>query len=318
MNRLMLLFSRLYALITFIIELFTINLINCYHENFLPNSNFSIRGNMIVSAEFAVNTMNIYIVSIIDSTSILSCLLKLHSIILSCSRPKQLVFKFLIIDNDSHNLSQLIWNTEVESCFGNSIKSFETKLWSKYSGNYEVFKLNTLRNSFFDKDVIFARFFLTDIFSDIDDRLIYLDNDIFVTADIYDLYTNPMYVTNVIEPVTVIKSLIAHTKDLSNINHHNLVQPVSMQNYLRHNKHPKQSNIDKNIGRKLLNIQQKRKKTAPIAFVFESHPYYASYINAHFNLSNQLVLKTTTALTKKAFLNGGVFLLDCKSWSELL
>jgi len=125
--------------------------------------------------------VSIPVVSIIDSTSTLSCLLKIYSIINSASNPSILIFKFLIVENADQKLQISSWNCAISIIFPTLV--YETKEWNMSQNTLQ----NHLRGDHFEKDVIFARFYLPDIFSDVK-KFIYLDNDIIVTMDIVDLF----------------------------------------------------------------------------------------------------------------------------------
>lgn len=121
------------------------------------------------------------IVSILDSTSTLSCLLKIYSIIQSSRKSSLLKFKFLIVETGNGKLSASSWNNAMSIIF--PTLNYETKDWNVTSNNIEDY----LRGDHFEKAVVFARFYLPDIFSDVE-KFIYLDNDIIVTMDIAEIY----------------------------------------------------------------------------------------------------------------------------------
>lgn len=132
------------------------------------------------------NKINPVIVSVLDSSSAQSCILKMHSIIKAAHYPKNLVFKFVIIDDSKANgLSISTWNNMVAVLFPGI--EIETKMWNSSSLPIS----GALRGDHFEKDVIFVRFYLAEIFSDVQ-KFIYLDNDIIVTMDIRDMYMYSM------------------------------------------------------------------------------------------------------------------------------
>ena len=59
-----------------------------------------------------------------------------------------------------------------------------------------------------------------------------------------------------------------------------------------------------------------RGPSASVAFVYETHPVYRDYINAHFNLSNPFVRSIVEMRGRDAFLNGGVFVVDAVRWRQ--
>ena len=130
--------------------------------------------------------INPVIVSVLDSSSAQSCILKLHSILKSAHYPKNLLFKFVIIDDSKANgLSITTWNNMVAFLFPGI--DLETKMWNSSSLPIS----GALRGDHFEKDVIFVRFYLAEIFPDLQ-KFVYLDNDIIVTMDISDMYMHLM------------------------------------------------------------------------------------------------------------------------------
>jgi lipopolysaccharide biosynthesis glycosyltransferase len=141
-------------------------------------------------------------VSIIDTGSALACMLKLHSIIEASSSRSFLSFKFLVIDNGDYSNNRSLdynhthvanWNRVISRAFPD-VQHYETKLWSRPP------TLAPLTGNFFEKDVIYARFYLPDIFPECN-RLFYLDNDIIVTDDLYNMANIPLINTGVVEHI---------------------------------------------------------------------------------------------------------------------
>ena len=130
--------------------------------------------------------INPVIISVLDSSSAQSCILKVHSILKTAHYPKNLIFKFVIIDDSQvDGLSISTWNNMFVFLFPGI--EIETKMWNSSSLPIS----GALRGDHFEKDVIFVRFYLTEIFPDVQ-KFIYLDNDIIVTMDIRDIYTYSM------------------------------------------------------------------------------------------------------------------------------
>ena len=123
------------------------------------------------------------IASIIDQTSWQKSLVKLHSIIESTNYLSRLKFKFLLF-----NINISAWESKLTSCFGKNL-NFESKMWTS-----SLFLQNTLLNDHkFSSQVVFARFYLPQIFVDTDTRrMLYLDNDIIVTTDVIDFLSTKM------------------------------------------------------------------------------------------------------------------------------
>ena len=117
----------------------------------------------------------IEIVSIIDRNSTLQAFTKIHSIIESTAVPDLLHFRVLSMTTAIHfEISALF-----AKCF--STVSFESKVWQRPK------TLPKLSGKRFEKEHIFARFYLPEIFPDVM-RFLYLDNDIIVTMDIQEVF----------------------------------------------------------------------------------------------------------------------------------
>jgi lipopolysaccharide biosynthesis glycosyltransferase len=125
-----------------------------------------------------VASQKIEIVSIVDKSSILACLIKLYSITKSANDQSKLSFRILIMDDlDINNVTQSF------GCFP-KVRT-DIKYWSKPPS------LSFIYNIGFDTEVIYARLFLPHIFNI--DKYIYLDNDIIVNADLTSLYMTPLW-----------------------------------------------------------------------------------------------------------------------------
>lgn len=237
---------------------------------------------LLVAFFFAIRSgagvSQIEIVSIIDHFSVPACLLKIHSIIESAEDKLSLSFKFLLMP--SQNLPLQNWTTSFSACFPNV--KFESQVWVRPP------RLLNLSGNNFEKDVIFARFYLVDIFPTLD-KFIYLDNDVVVTADLYHLFAQKLIRTDTI-PGTVDEKPNA--------------TPVENPRHIgRHYQHPPK--VPKVIG-----------PPATVGFVYETHPGYKDYLNAHFNLSHPFVRKAVERGGPDAFLNGGVFVVDAVRWRQ--
>lgn len=219
------------------------------------------------------------IVNIVDDSSKLSCLTKIHSIIESCRRPVELRFKFLLMRETNTTLEA--WNDAFRLCFPGI--SFESKVWKMPD-----LLSTSLTQRNFDTDVIFARFYLPHIFQDID-RFIYLDNDIVVSVDLADLFQVAM-----------------------------LMQGEKSQFLSKSHKNSNHEIFDRNsrTARKRVDAvtSQLHDKAAPVAFVFEKHPSYKAYISDHLNTSHVLVQRAMRVHGDDVFLNAGVALFDAKKW----
>lgn len=220
----------------------------------------------------------IHIVSILDESSRLSALIKTHSIIKSAFHVKQLVFHFLVFS--SENFTVDTWKSDFQKCYGDI--QLNVAEWKRPP------LLNLLKRDKFEIDIIFARFYLPQLFPDAP-RFIYLDNDIVVNCDLNELMFNPLMVKEYVPPSIKPTAKIA-----------------IMQNP-RHIKSPFRT-----TSQRIALASDDR--TAIVGFVAEQHSAYRSYIEAHFNGSHPLVKKTKELLPNDLFLNAGVFLVDANRW----
>lgn len=237
---------------------------------------FGLLWALLISVTAAQHVI-VEIVSIIDHSSVAACLLKIHSIIQSSSDKTRLSFKFLLMPSSELSLRE--WDESFSKCFPQV--RFETKLWTRPS------KLIQLSGASFEKEVIFARFYLADVFSDVK-KFIYLDNDIVVTADMLDLYNQRLI------QVDVIPSGDDTTHSIS------VPNPRHASKDFQHPHH-----AAKVVG-----------PAATVGFVYETHPVYREYLRSHFNLSHPVVKKAIESSGNDAFLNGGVFVVDAVRWRQ--
>lgn len=129
---------------------------------------------------YAVCAINV--ISIVDINSIESTIIKVHSIIESASSPASLHFGFLVVQDQDEYISESLRKAFRTCHFGvsHSIKSWDTPQ-----------ALRSLSNKAFDKEIIYARFYLPHVFQEMD-RYIYLDNDIVVNCDLSELFVTPL------------------------------------------------------------------------------------------------------------------------------
>lgn len=219
----------------------------------------------------------VVIVSIIDHSSVAACMLKIHSIIQSSVDKSRLSFKFLLMPNPELSLQE--WDTSFSLCFP-QVK-FETKPWVRPP------QLVQLSGTSFEKDVIFARFYLADIFPDVN-KFIYLDNDIVVTADLNNLFNQRLI------RVDNIPNCDAPTHTTALLNPRHASKDFQRPHYAA-----------KVVG-----------PPVTVGFVYETHPIYRDYLRTHFNQSNPAVKRVIDARGNDAFLNGGVFVVDAVRWRD--
>lgn len=121
------------------------------------------------------------LVSILNKQSRETTLLKLHSIVQS-SNISSIHFGFIIFESENFTLAD--WNEYLDSCFDGI--SHISIVW-----NSNPFLKRTLRHKRFETELIYARFYLPILFP-ATERLLYMDNDIIVNADMSELASVPM------------------------------------------------------------------------------------------------------------------------------
>ena len=253
------------------------------------------------------NMEPIQMVSIIDSSSTLSCLLKIHTIIESSHNPRHIIFKFLVVNSGPIELSVEQWNKTFNKMFPSS--QSETKLWVRPDA------LHCITGEHFDKEIVYARFYLPFIFPE-SRRLLYLDNDIVVNDDLLQLFQSNMENTGVVAPIHPERDPSIHMLSLSSSVSSKQSRGTIRNSNVRNSVYGKAHSIHRSTVATSHNPRT-RNATAPIAFVYETHPFYATYKRNHFNGSHALVQDATRHTDKNAFLNAGVFLMDTIKWRQL-
>lgn len=228
------------------------------------------------------------IVSIVDSRSVNQTLIKVHSIIESSYVPKYLRFRFLVIGDglDDHI------HEAFRSCFRGIF--YEVKNWARPES------LPPLSGKVFDVDYIYARFYIPEIFVDVN-LYIYLDNDILVTADLArELIKFPLEVTQLERPISSSKGKGKPDKSLPSPSNGGIV------------KDGKRRRLD--LVPTVFKSSNRKPRKAVAAFCFEYHTQNNVYISANFNLSHPWVNSTLALRPAGYFLNGGVAVIDAQTW----
>ena len=229
----------------------------------------------------AICASSMVIVSIVDQASATACLIKIFSI-LESAESHSIDFKFLIFEEGNFGIES--WESALRHTFSNL--SFETKIWIK-PDDFPI-----LSGKGFDRDIVFARFYLPTIFMNIS-RFLYLDNDIIVTANLFDLYSIRLICSDEIPA----SSDSMHMEPVENPRSIGWLPP-------RPHKSMKRS---PSAG---------RGAPATVGFVYENHPGYKDYLHAHFNMSHPVVQKSITERGMFVFLNAGVFIVDAVRWRQ--
>jgi lipopolysaccharide biosynthesis glycosyltransferase len=253
------------------------------------------------------------VVSIVDITGVLSCLIKVHSVLKSSQSESRFVFKFLVLnttDAEGNILQLEQWNSIFAYTFPSV--SFESKLWSTPS------TMPKLRQKSFEKDYIFSRFYLPEIFADVD-LYVYLDNDLVVTADLVELFETPLTVdvfmptSGPARPAEPVPAAAATSSRLGGA-------AGALQNQHKFQKLMAQKEEKKRAAK----IAEDLKRKPPpsdgfrpcIGFVYERHTDYNRYIEDNFNKTHPLVVETKSLVLSSLFMNGGVALVNASCWRE--
>lgn len=224
----------------------------------------------------------IEVISIVEQSSGASCMIKLFSILESATARDQLSFRFLVFERDDFTSGG--WQRVVTEVFPGT--RLDSKPWRRPS------TFPTLSGKGFAQEVVFARFYLPAIFPDLP-RFIFLDNDIVVTTDLSQLHWQRLYTSEDIPGTEVVPSSAVS------------VNPRSMERVAQRPGGPVHSHHS-----------HRNQQPAAMAFVYEHHPGYRDYLQAHFTLSDPLVHNSIRARGADVFMNAGVFVVDTRRWVE--
>jgi lipopolysaccharide biosynthesis glycosyltransferase len=236
---------------------------------------------LLTLSHFFLSSYSIEVINIIDKSSIISCFIKVFSIVQSCKRRDFLSFRFLVLDDT--NMSKL--ENIYKGCFPEIRVQF--KKWKR------PLSLPILSEKGFDSEYIYSRIYLSDIFHDVN-RYIYLDNDIVVNMDISDLYKTPLIRSS--HPLTT-----RYKKPYGK----KLIVDRSAAGILRKNR-PN--------GRQTSIMERVKSPPVAIGFVFDSNEKLNGYVTNGFNQSNPMFIKAMSHIERAKFFNGGVALVDAKMW----
>ena len=121
--------------------------------------------------------------SILNAASWKLALIKIHSVILS-SNISNLNFGFVVFENEDLSLED--WNRHIKDCFASYSISYQSVRWKSLQSLKKY-----LTNSKFETEIIYSRFYLPMLFP-LSKRILYLDNDIVVNADLSELSVFPL------------------------------------------------------------------------------------------------------------------------------
>lgn len=204
------------------------------------------------------------IISIVDESSVQPCMVKVHSIIESSRHKSDLRFHFLALTNST--IDELKTNLE---CFNSIIYSI--KIW-KPSSTFP----NVTSNGF-DSEIIYSRIYLPHIFNV--NKYIYIDNDVVVNADLWQLYNIPL-------------------------------EPLSTSKYTPRRK---SAIVPSTSTLKASHTSPK----IVMSFVYDLNQVHRHYLHSHFNQSHPLVRQVLSRNSPDLFFNGGVAVVDALLWRQL-
>jgi lipopolysaccharide biosynthesis glycosyltransferase len=224
------------------------------------------------------------VVSIVDQKSATSCLVKVFSILESATDKQLLSFRFLVFETAT--FSSEGWSNAVKDIFAGIVA--ESTPWAK------PLRFPGLSGKGFDQEMVFARFYLGSLWAGVP-KFIFLDNDVVVTCDLYQLYYQRLYTSEDIPGSDVVTT-------------------------------PRQQINPRTIGRAAHRpggptdhsraLGARARQSAAVGFVYERHPGYKDYLRAHFNTSDSLVSAAIAARAPDVFMNAGVFVMDTRRWEE--
>jgi lipopolysaccharide biosynthesis glycosyltransferase len=221
------------------------------------------------------------IVSIVNPVSIHASLIKLHSIVESAADNLHFLdFKHLLFDG----LSKQTWDTLFCDCFCERLTlagaTYESIQWASRPILKElVIKEGSHK---FNTERLFARFYLPYIFKD-SGRMLYIDNDAVVTADLSSFLSFSMYVED-------------KEKDSGS--------SPSRSNTV--NSRTNRSSRSSASGSKYVR--------AAVGLVYEKAIFNKFYMDVHFHRTHPLVLAAKERHGEKFYYNGGVMLVDTATW----
>lgn len=231
---------------------------------------------LFLSHDCDAETVNI--ISIIDKDSATAALVRTYSIIKSCPQSSSLKFYFLVMDPDKFDFD--LWHKITTSCFRNAF--FEMKNWTIPDG------FPSIKNRNFDKAVIYARFYLPNLFPV--SKYIYLDNDLIANGNIHDLFSSSLTISK-------------REMDASRPNTNTYIGRSTSKMY---NKRQRYKSF----------VRESPPTKVMVGFIFDNHPQYRVYWNSNFKIKNPLVQKSAGFRGLEVFLNGGVALVDAMKWRQ--
>jgi len=246
------------------------------------------------------------IVSILDETTASACLAKVHSIIESIkpSSRKRLFFRFLMLGEPTKKRYEQ-WEKAM-SCFN---VDFETQLWR---GMPTSPLAKAISGKLFNTEYIMARIYFVDYFPDMHEneqsKYLYLDNDAFVTCDIEELFSAPLFT----------HASVAAVRD------YRLQQQALKQTHAHADIHTTHQLHDKVRAAHAAKAQETLTREAHfplheeavIGLVVEAHHLNGGYIASNFNHTHPRVKSFIHRQKKDVFFNGGVAMVRIDLWKN--
>lgn len=273
---------------------------------------------MIICTEF------IELVMIVDENSALAAMTVIESIVMNAGVQTRSRLRISVVSNGGEDSD----GNTFEKNFLFSLSCFEI---SKVPGMLRLSRFEQaslvppiLQAPCQESKHICARFYIPSIFPDLDDRYIYLDNDVLVTCDIKELWEISIVRLAHFEERT---SVPIDKKKSQPYPHHDSVKKFrgvnggQVRNQISTPGFPTSQKSHNRIQRRRLFSDSKklkvlRSRNPAASFVWEKHPFYEVYIEGNFNTSHPLVAEIIRRRgNKRLFLNAGVAVMDVVTWN---
>jgi lipopolysaccharide biosynthesis glycosyltransferase len=215
------------------------------------------------------STETVHVVLIIDKQSVKSAFTAIHSVSLASTDASRLRFHALVLPSDGFDAKSVL--DAAPQCMQRSV-NFEVKGWMAPS----IYPKFAVSGKGFDNEHIYARFFIPDIFPEID-RYVYIDNDVIVNGDIIDLYS------------------IQLDEILSVMHRREMEAQLMKERANALSRSLDRSRREPDDKGNLPSIQR-----AVVGFVVEKSYFYKNYVSAHFNLEHPVVKKAMRLLNVSA------------------
>jgi lipopolysaccharide biosynthesis glycosyltransferase len=236
------------------------------------------------------SSSTVQVVFILERSTAKGAVTAAYSIYKSSAAPARLFFNFIVFDSTTERALYHQWNESVQSCF--DTPRIRAILWQRPA----TYPLDSISKKGFDKDHIYARFYIPSIFPDIS-RFVYVDNDFVFNGDIAAVFYHPLVSFDAKRDESTSRSAMPERSIRS--------RPLPP------------------------------KENAAVGFVADKAYFYKNYITTHFNMSHQFVRRAVKTMVRmKAclfnllrnssiglleqgeylFINAGLFVVDAALW----